>query len=170
MMPVNKVFIETEESISPSAVSNGKEKEESSGPYCNWSRKAVEATVSPSPETCKKSNSTGFSKLWRFHDLLNRSNSDGKDAYVYLNGSASRSKVISSEKRQVAAVSSSASAGEKMKPKTKKGVKTAAAKAHEKYLRSKDNDRRRTYLPYRPELMGFFTNIHGGMTRNVHPF
>ncbi|KAL0385540.1 UNVERIFIED_CONTAM: hypothetical protein Sradi_2948300 [Sesamum radiatum] len=76
--PVKKVFVETSEE-------NGQvtpENEEVSGLYCEWSeRKAVEA----SPEACKKSNSTGFSKIWRFKDLLGRSNSDGRDAFVFLN-------------------------------------------------------------------------------------
>ncbi|KAL0304678.1 UNVERIFIED_CONTAM: hypothetical protein Sangu_3070700 [Sesamum angustifolium] len=76
--PVKKVFVETGED-------NGQvtpENDDVSGLYCEWSeRKAVEA----SPEACKKSNSTGFSKIWRFKDLLGRSNSDGRDAFVFLN-------------------------------------------------------------------------------------
>ena len=39
-----------------------------------------------SPELCKKSNSTGFSKLWRFRDLVHRSNSDGKERGLALCG------------------------------------------------------------------------------------
>ncbi|KAK9935494.1 hypothetical protein M0R45_022596 [Rubus argutus] len=30
-------------------------------------------------------------------------------------------------------------------------------------------DKRRSYLPYRPGLVGFFTNVNG-LSRNVHPF
>nr|POE80425.1 hypothetical protein CFP56_10642 [Quercus suber] len=37
-----------------------------------------------SPELWKKSNSTGFSKLWRFRELVHRSNSDGKERGLAL--------------------------------------------------------------------------------------
>ncbi|KAL0357921.1 UNVERIFIED_CONTAM: hypothetical protein Scaly_1477800 [Sesamum calycinum] len=161
--PVKKVFVETSEE-------NGQvtpENDDVSGIYCEWSeRKAVEA----SPEACKKSNSTGFSKIWRFKDLLGRSNSDGRDAFVFLNNahpppppSAAEQSTKGDEKVERT----------KVKEKAKKG-KTAAARvsAHEAYLRSKakGEERRRSYLPYRPELMGFFTNVSGGLTKNVHPF
>ena len=39
-----------------------------------------------SPELWKKSNSTGFSKLWRFEELVQRSNSDGKERGLALCG------------------------------------------------------------------------------------
>ena len=39
-----------------------------------------------SPELWKKSNSTGFSKLWRFGELVHRSNSDGKERALALCG------------------------------------------------------------------------------------
>ena len=39
-----------------------------------------------SPELWKKSNSTGFSKLWRFGELVHRSNSDGKERGLALCG------------------------------------------------------------------------------------
>ena len=51
--------------------------------------------------------------------------------------------------------------------------KTVSLSAHEVYMRnrgSQEVDRRRSYLPYRPELVGFFTNVNGGLRRNVHPF
>lgn len=63
--------------------------------------------------------------------------------------------------------------GKKKKVKKAKKTKTAALSPHEAYMRSKtkEGERRRSYLPYRPELVGLFTNVHGGgLTRNVHPF
>ena len=38
------------------------------------------------PELWKKSNSTGFLKLWRFEELVQRSNSDGKERGLALCG------------------------------------------------------------------------------------
>ncbi|KAL2499710.1 Protein of unknown function (DUF1645) [Abeliophyllum distichum] len=43
--------------------------------------------VEASPEVCTKSNLTGFSKIWRFKDSMGRSNSDGRDSFVFLNNS-----------------------------------------------------------------------------------
>ncbi|XP_042043483.1 uncharacterized protein LOC121788982, partial [Salvia splendens] len=122
------------------------------------------------PRGLQKSNSTGFSKIWRFKDLLGRSNSDGRDAFVFLNNNNAPSPAAKGEekceKKEAAAV--------KVSGKAKKGgkVKTAPLSAHEVYLKSKakGEERRRSYLPYRPELMGFFTNVNGGLSKNVHPF
>ena len=51
-----------------------------SGTYYVWKSKA---TKSP-PRRCKKSNSTGSSKWWKFRDFLLRSNNDGKDTLFFL--------------------------------------------------------------------------------------
>ncbi|OIT36648.1 PREDICTED: histone H3.v1-like [Nicotiana attenuata] len=167
--PVNKIFIQTEEN-SP-ATSSSSENQEIAGPFCEWSKdnKAIEASSSSSPEVCKKSNSTGFSKLWRFKDFLHRSNSDGRDAFVFLNPTPT-TPAKTEEKVKV----SEQMLTQKNKKKKKGTVvkKSEGVLAHEAYMKSKakDEDRRRSYLPYRPELVGFFTNVNGGLTRNVHPF
>ena len=76
--PLRKLFVE---SASESASESDELERIPTDTYCEWSgaaaggAKAVEA----SPEICKKSNSTGFSKLWRFRDLVHRSNNDGKE-------------------------------------------------------------------------------------------
>ncbi|KAL6983693.1 hypothetical protein U1Q18_017071 [Sarracenia purpurea var. burkii] len=198
---VNKVFFEIKESSPPKATEEAEG--QAAGPFCAWSEKSVEA----SPEICKKSNSTGFSKLWRFRDLLNRSNSDGRDAFVFLDGSTTTSsksdeKVDKSESKSVVFLNGSTAtssksdekvdksesisekkpagddngngAGKKLKAKKVVKGKTASLSAHElHYVRNRElreKDRRRSYLPYRPELFGFFTNVQGGLSRNVHPF
>ncbi|KAK1425865.1 hypothetical protein QVD17_21227 [Tagetes erecta] len=105
-----------------------------------------------------KSNSTGFSKLWRFRNEMNRSNSDGRDAFVFL---------------ETPTTSSSGTKLNAVKGKGVKKVKKSTASAHEVYMKQKgqsEEDRRRSYLPYRPGLMGFFTNVNGGLSKNVHPF
>ncbi|MCD7466979.1 hypothetical protein HAX54_004099 [Datura stramonium] len=153
--PVDKVFVKTEDNINnPPTTSN----EEISGPYCEWSKKA---TINPAEGSCKKSNSTGFSKLWRFRDFINRSNSDGRDAFVFFNNTSST--VVNKGK---------ISGDEGVTQNKKKLKKSEAVLAHEVYMKSKarDEERRRSYLPYRPDLVGFFTNVNGGLTRNVHPF
>lgn len=161
--PVKKVFVEAE-GVSTAPVRAAEGGEEAAEMYCAWAGKAVEA----SPERCKKSNSTGFSKLFRFRDLLNRSNSDGRDAFVFLNGSAT-----TAEKRESTSEKKIGGEVGAAKPKTKKGEKGETSSLADHYRRNRalrEGDRRRTYLPYKPEVVGFFTNVHGGLSRNVHPF
>ncbi|KAL9434220.1 hypothetical protein AB3S75_028947 [Citrus x aurantiifolia] len=54
------------------------------GTYCVWTPKPSKESQSPG-RSCKKSHSTGSnSKRWKFRDLLYRSNSDGKDTFVFF--------------------------------------------------------------------------------------
>lgn len=166
--PVKKVLVEMNEEdvkVTPSSPEN----DGIMGPYCEWrGKRAVEA----SPESCKKSNSTGFSKIWRFKDFVGRCNSDGRDAFVFLNnnGQAPQPAPETAEEKSGKKDDSTVKIVRKVKKSAKS--KTASLSAHEVYLRSKakEEERRRSYLPYRPELMGFFTNVNGGLTKNVHPY
>lgn len=162
--PVKKFYV----------VSNSPENDDvAEGPYCVWK--------SPTPEMSQKSNSTGFSKLWKVRELLSRSNSDGKDAFVFLK-SDNAAEVASSNKEK-----------EKKKKKEvklenievgRKGGETTAYRGERKLKKSayevfygggKDkkkgggNNNNKSYLPYRQDLVGFFTN-GSGMSRNVHPY
>ncbi|XWS63661.1 hypothetical protein CRYUN_Cryun06bG0120300 [Craigia yunnanensis] len=144
--PLRKLFVEDSSDTMSSSSS------ELSGPYCEWMRggRTVEET---SPGTCKKSNSTGFCRLWRFRDLMLRSNSDGKDAFVFLNhppsSSASSVKTEKNEKEEKNAKVKVI--GEKPKVKKKKSVRTASLSAHEKlYVKNRamrEGDKRRSYSP-----------------------
>ncbi|KAJ6898181.1 hypothetical protein NC652_024873 [Populus alba x Populus x berolinensis] len=73
----------------------------------------------PDQQTCRKSNSTGFSKLRRFREFVLRSNSDGKDAFVFLNHEDSTSKHLSTTTTTTttAATSEKMGAGKKTKKK-----------------------------------------------------
>ncbi|KFK44447.1 hypothetical protein AALP_AA1G257900 [Arabis alpina] len=141
------------------------------GPYCSWSGVTVEET---SPETCRKSNSTGFSKLWRFRDLVLRSNSDGRDAFVFMNDK-NQSSSSSSTAAKLSSEDDKKPLEENNKTKTKKGkdktIEKRAKSAHEKlYMRNraiKEEGKHRSYLPYKQ--VGFFTNVNG-LSRNIHPF
>ncbi|KAE9607088.1 hypothetical protein Lalb_Chr09g0326361 [Lupinus albus] len=117
--------------------------------YCEWT-----------PKSAVKSNSTGFSKLWRFKEHMLRSNSDGKDTFVLIQPAAAKAeKARSGEVRNVVV-------------KKVKG-KTTSSSAHEKnyvmYRAKKENEKHKSYLPYKQDLFGFFANANG-FTRNVHPY
>ncbi|KAG7586547.1 hypothetical protein ISN45_Aa02g018370 [Arabidopsis thaliana x Arabidopsis arenosa] len=160
--PLKKLFVEA----TTTTEEEEEEEEEPMGPFCSWSNRTVEQA---SPETCRKSNSTGFSKLWRFRDLVLRSNSDGKDAFVFLSNGSSSSSSTSSTAAKLSGVKSSEKGKEKTKTEKKKKMRTKSA--HEKlYMRNRamrEEGKRRSYLPY--QHVGFFTNVNG-LTRNVHPF
>ncbi|KAL1215359.1 hypothetical protein V5N11_009779 [Cardamine amara subsp. amara] len=157
-LPLKKLFVEEEQE---------EESSEPMGSYCSWSGRTVEEA---SPETCRKSNSTGFSKLWRFRDLVLRSSSDGKDAFVFLsNGDGDKNRSSSSSSSSSSKLKRTEK--EKEKTKTEKKMKMKTKSAHERlYMRNraiKEEGKRRSYLPYRH--VGFFTNVNG-LSRNVHPY
>ncbi|KAL0431658.1 UNVERIFIED_CONTAM: hypothetical protein Sradi_0791800 [Sesamum radiatum] len=85
-IPLSKLFIEEDQERDSPASCSSSEADEleniPAGTYCVWRPKMAE---SPMPSQCKKSKSTGSaSKRWKFRDLLRRSNSDGKDSFVFL--------------------------------------------------------------------------------------
>ncbi|KAJ4874738.1 hypothetical protein Rs2_39756 [Raphanus sativus] len=155
--PLKKLlFVESEE-----AATEREEESEPLGPYCSWSGRTV--VEEASPETCRKSSSTGFSKLWRFRDLVSRSSSDGKDAFVFLNhGDKNKMKKQSSSNP-----AAKLSGGVKRTEKEEKKKRSAHERLYMRNRAIREEGRRRSYLPYRH--VGFFTNVNG-LTRNVHPY
>lgn len=159
------------------------------GTYCVWTPKRA---VPESPGQCKKSKSTGSSsspsKRWRLRDLLRRCNSDGKDSFVFLTPVSGSKKMEEKgtnikEKRSSTSSSSSSSpsgsdtnrkvlAANKIDGGNNKSGK-AKATAHEAfYVRNrkmKEGDKRRSFLPYRQDLVGFFANVNA-MGRGFPPF
>ncbi|EFH66849.1 hypothetical protein ARALYDRAFT_472633 [Arabidopsis lyrata subsp. lyrata] len=174
---LRKLFVEDRNGDGDGEETEDSEKEPL-GPYCSWSGGTV---AEASPETCRKSNSTGFSKLWRFRDLVLRSNSDGRDAFVFLNnnnnvGDKTRTRSSSSSSTAAAENEKKVIITEKKKGKEKTTTtetkkKTMTKSAHEKlYMRNramKEEVKHRSYLPYKQ--VGFFTNVNG-LSRNIHPF
>ncbi|KAE9466474.1 hypothetical protein C3L33_01603, partial [Rhododendron williamsianum] len=125
------------------------------GTYCVWRPKIVEK----SPSRCKKSNSTGTtaSKQWKLRDLLHRrSNSEGgkEDSFVFL---------TPKHGEQKAEIQGTVEAQKKAGKANAKKVS-----AHEAfYVRNrawKQGEKRKSYLPYRRDLVGF------GFFANVNPY
>ncbi|KAG5138118.1 hypothetical protein JHK82_022849 [Glycine max] len=111
----------------------------------------------------KKSKSTGFSNTWRLReDIKLRSISDGKDAFVLLNPSGSMP-MKSNEAKEEIVVS-----------KRKKGEKRKTTfSPHEKIYvmnkKRKETNKRKSFLPYRQNLIGVFSNVNG-FSRILSPF
>ncbi|PSR89582.1 Candidapepsin-7 like [Actinidia chinensis var. chinensis] len=137
--------------------------------YCVWKPKSA-AAEKESPGSCKKSNSTGSSKRWKFRDLLHRSNSDGKDTFVFL--AAKKDEKADASATATEKSSIGVKFAGKVKPKGIGGNEVVpVTEAH--YARKgsavKDGDRRRSFLPYRQDFVGLFANVNG-VSRNLHPF
>jgi len=107
-------------------------------------------SVKASNRKSNKSKSTSFSKTWRFWKSFKlRSNSGGKGAFVLLN--TSRSMKLRSTK-------ANKDSGTSKKGKTTK-CKTTLSPQEKFYLMNKRKNetiRRRSFLPYRQNLIGFF--------------
>ncbi|KAG6635205.1 uncharacterized protein LOC122280471 [Carya illinoinensis] len=146
-LPLRKLMTEErerEEAREPASCSSSEADELDgipAGSYCVWAPTKPPADVAPSsPSNCKKSNSTGSSKRWKFRDLLYRSNSDGKDTFVFL---------TQSKKTAV------------------KKTDEASPESGKKGNALKEGDKRS--LPYRKDLVGFFSNVNG-LSRSLQPF
>ncbi|RDX79557.1 hypothetical protein CR513_40007, partial [Mucuna pruriens] len=122
------------------------------GTYCVWTPKPAPATP------CRKSKSTGSSssKRWKLLDLLRRSNSEGKESVVFLTPSLNSAKKKGAKSESVARKKVPASGGGEKK--------IPAVSAHEAlYVRNREmrrGDKRRSYLPYRQDLVGFCVNLN----------
>jgi len=113
--------------------------------YCVWTPKNEEG----SPGSCKKSNSTGSnSKIWKFKDFIHRSDSDGKDTFVFLMPNNKKSGLHHQR------LSSDDQDGNHNKQGTEKRKEAKGAGGglfqfqEHYYVRSKESDKRRSYLPY----------------------
>ncbi|KAI9177899.1 hypothetical protein LWI28_020432 [Acer negundo] len=151
--PLKKLFIDDRDC--PPSSSSSSEVDELEGvpeeTYCAWTPRRSSTDLA-SPNRCEKSNSTGSSstsssKRWlKFRDLLKRSNSEGKDPYVFLSKPKTNADSNSKEK----------------KPVKKTGKQVSAHEAfYVKNRAIKEGDKKRSYLPYRRDLVGFFANVNG---------
>ncbi|KAF7129601.1 hypothetical protein RHSIM_Rhsim10G0021000 [Rhododendron simsii] len=181
LLPLKKLFDED-----PSSSCSSSEVDElervPEGTYCVWRPKSVKL-ASPSLDAiddaearCKKSNSTGSaSKRWKLRDLLllRRSNSDGKgSSFVFLTPkSTARDHLKETEDSKERRNSGEAGKGKAKGAAAAAGEK--AASAHEVFYvqnrASKEVDKRKSYLPYRKDLVGFFASVNGAGAGKAFP-
>ena len=149
---------EHDPSLSPSSESSSEADELEvvpAGTYCLWRSNSPQA----SPRKCKKSNSTGSSsslKKWKLLDLLRRSNSEGKESLMILTPAPEKKNVNERWSIEVAG---------KSKGNGFAGEKKVAVSPHEAlYLRNRELrmvDKKKSFLPYKPGLVGFCTSRLG---------
>jgi hypothetical protein len=134
--------------------------------YCVWAPGASAAS-SPRPPRPRKSGSTGSMARWRrVSDLVvGRSHSDGKEKFLFLPANPQTAAPIKNP-------ATKPNAGAGAKKKTEIGTVAAAHRAAQ-YGAAKAvsaGTPRRTFLPYREELVGFFANVHGISRSHPHPY
>lgn len=144
------------------------------GTYCVWRP----GSVPPSPVRCKKSSSTGSSFRWRIRDLVRRSRSDGKEKFVFLAAEEKIPSQVSEKKSEAAEAEGEKKQKGEARSRGKKGSKVTEVDlvtAHRIYYGSTAGagqaakGGRRSFLPYKPDLVSFFTNVNG-LSRINHPF
>ncbi|XP_015882574.3 uncharacterized protein LOC107418395 [Ziziphus jujuba] len=165
--PLRKLMIEEERESASTASCSSSESDELDGlspeSFCVWRPKTTAAGVSTTPERCKKSNSTGSSKRWKFRQLLSRSNSEGKDMFLFLSPSKKAEKGISSGDKKVAGKVTA-------KEVSVNGDGVGAHEAHQVKNRAvKEEDKKKSFLSYGQDIVGFFSNVDG-VSRNLNPF
>ncbi|MED6213714.1 hypothetical protein PIB30_095953 [Stylosanthes scabra] len=159
--PIRRLLIAGAEDIAP-PLSSGSSSTSSSdddldgippGTYCVWTPNSPQA----SPNRCKKNNSTGSSsswpKRWKLLNFLRRSNSEGKESLVFLAAPAKKEQRITGStevagKLKVIDVSGG-------------GKKEKAGVAAQEALYLKRVDKRRSYLPYKEDLIAIPTSRLG---------
>lgn len=127
------------------------------------SQNHIVVDVEASNKKCKKSKSTGFSETWRFRESFKlRSNSDGKDIFLLFNPSKSV-ELMSTEAKKDNIFS------KKGKPEKCKTTFSSHEKFYVMNKRRNETIRQKSFLPYRQNLIGFFTNKNR-FSRNHNPF
>lgn len=153
--PPKKIFINN--SISPQSRSDGISKETQNELLEN----ILFVELKDSTECYKKSNSTGSSNFWRFRQNMNlRCNSDHKDSLVFLNPSAPKNHVKAKVESNIV---------KKRKVQQSKNALSTYEKLYLTNKTRKGSNKRRSFLPYKHQLFGFFTNMNG-LSRNLHHF
>ncbi|KAL5544203.1 hypothetical protein UlMin_007987 [Ulmus minor] len=160
--PLRKLMVEEERETTSSSSSEAEELENlPQDTFCVWTPK--HAASEASPGRCKKSSSTGTSsKRWSFRDLLSRSHSDGKETFMFISPGKLKAGKGSSGDRKVAGKGSSkivAEGGDDREEYLKRNGSSSA----------KEDEKRRSFLPYKQDLVGFLANVNG-LSRNLRPF
>lgn len=161
-LPLKNLFLEETEASSSSSSEADLLESIPPGTYCVWRPRD---DVVSSPASCKKSKSTGSaSKRFRIRDFIRRSNSDGKAAsssFVFL--TPKKDKIVD-DKLSLEFVKV---AGKLRTPAS------PSSSAHETFYMQnramKEGEKRKSYLPYRKDLVGFFANVNG-LGKTAKPF
>ncbi|KAF8675918.1 hypothetical protein HU200_047416 [Digitaria exilis] len=138
--------------------------------YCVWTPGSSSAASSPSRPPRKSGSTSSVARWRRIGELVvGRSHSDGKEKFLFFSAPPSpardrdhHSPVSNSKAKQPPKGSKAAGAAE---------LDTVAAGRRKSYGGGAKTSTggRRTFLPYRQDLVGLFASVHG-LSRSPHPF
>ncbi|CAN6331888.1 unnamed protein product [Urochloa humidicola] len=172
-------------STSSAATDDGRDALEGAAPesYCVWRPgSSASASASSSPRPPRKSGSTGSMARWRrISDLVvGRSHSDGKEKFLFFATPPQPHEAPSNKgKPKPKPKPTPTPAGGRKTTPTTTEVDTVTAAHRIAYLAKgggtggggvPGGTPRRTFLPYREELVGFFANVNGISRSHQHPF
>ncbi|CAL4909681.1 unnamed protein product [Urochloa decumbens] len=170
----------TASSSSSAATDDDRDGLDSAAPesYCVW-RPGSSAAASPRPPR-KRSGSTGSMARWRrISDLVvGRSHSDGKEKFLFF---ATPHEAATNKDKPKAKPTPTPAGGRKPTPTTAATEIDTVTAAHRIAYLAKGvgtgggggvpgGTPRRTFLPYREELVGIFANVNGISRSHQHPF
>lgn len=144
--------------------------------YCLWTPGSPASAASSPSRPPRKSGSTGSVARWRRIGelVVGRSQSDGKEKFLFL--SAPPSPARDREQHSSPASRSRSKPPPSPSPKGSKStteLDTVAAGRRVSYgggaTKGSTGGGRRTFLPYRQDLVGLFANVRG-LSRSQHPF
>ncbi|KAJ1284638.1 hypothetical protein BS78_03G220400 [Paspalum vaginatum] len=139
--------------------------------YCLWAP-GGQASAPASPRRCRKSGSTGSVLRWRriSDRLVGRSHSDGKEKFVFLSAAAGPEPAPPSPLPPPPADKDSKEREvEGGGVISNRGGDAGGVGRQLRYYGRGGGSRRRSYLPYKQELVGLFANV-SGLRRSYHPF
>ncbi|KAL6618715.1 hypothetical protein ACP70R_033854 [Stipagrostis hirtigluma subsp. patula] len=150
--------------------------------YCLWTPGGPGSSASPSTRPPRKSSSTGSMARWRRISelVVGRSHSDGREKFLFLptRPHVAPNKDKSKPKPSPAPAPAPAPAGGRKASVAAATEADTVAAAHRTAYLAKGGGGggvpvgtpRRTFLPYREELVGFFANVNGVSRSHHHPF
>ncbi|XP_074318644.1 uncharacterized protein LOC141655460 [Silene latifolia] len=140
-------FFSQNDGVSSSSSEGGEVERVPQGAYCVWAPMKEEEKEISALKKKSKSTGSGSPKRWRLRDLVHRSNSDGKDTFVFLNNNN----------------------GGGVKRREKVTAVNGAYYSYNKGGKKMEEMKKKTYLPYRQDLVGLFSTVNG-FSRTIHPF
>ncbi|KAK1373239.1 hypothetical protein POM88_029432 [Heracleum sosnowskyi] len=121
--------------------------------YCIWKPKKAMM----SPESCRKSSSTGSSKSWKFRHIFFRSNRESKQSFVFSTSFKNKTGTTKIKKEGMKDVNAGAS-------EVPRALEYGAING-----KVKESDGRRMLVPCLKDIVGMLANANN-VSRNLLPF
>jgi len=141
--------------------------------YCLWTPGSSSSAATSPSRPPRKSGSTGSIARWRRISelVVGRSHSDGREKFLFLSAPPSPARDREHSSPASKAKTKQPPKGSKAAAAAATELDTVAAGRRVSYggAKASTGGGRRTFLPYRQDLVGLFANVRG-LSRSHHPF